>query len=112
VRALNRIPTYTEPLVTQNATTRGWYTFHLGVMQGQPTGPPAAIVPGVSPYSYVAPLGGTVILTGGTVSKVEVSRDGVTFFVTGQTSGMFPVSMGDTLRVTFASIPTMTHMPK
>jgi hypothetical protein len=109
---LNRIPTYMEPLVTQKVTTRGWYTFHLGVLQGQPTGVPANIVPGVSPYSYVAPVGGTVIVTGGTVSKVETSRDGVTFFVTGQTSGMFPVSMGDTLRVTYSGVPVTTFMPR
>ena len=73
---LNRIPTYTEPLETGKATTRGWYTFWLGLLQGQPMGSPTGIVPGVSPYSYVAPLGGTVVLSGGTVTKVEVSRDG------------------------------------
>lgn len=109
---LNRIPTYTEPLVTGSATTRGWYTFHSGLLQGQPTGVPAPIVPGVSPFSYVAPIGGTVILTGGTVSKVEVSRDGVKFYSTGMTSGMFPLSMGDTLKVTYSVVPTMTFIPR
>jgi hypothetical protein len=106
------MPTYTEPLETSKSTTRGWYTFWLGLLQGQPTGPPAAIVPGVSPYSYVAAIGGSVIVTGGTVSKVEVSRDGVTFIATGQTSGMFALSMGDTLRVTYSVVPTMHFMPK
>jgi len=110
--SLNRMPTYTEPLETGSNTTRGWYTFWLGLMQGQPTGPVSTIVPGVSPYSYVAPLGGTVILTGGTVSKVEVSRDRVTFFVTGQTSGMFPLSQADTLRTTYSAVPTATFIPK
>ena len=110
--SLNRMPTYTEALQTANATTRGWYTFWLGLLQGQPVGAPIAIVPGVSPFSYVAPLGGTVILTGGTVSKIEVSRDGVKFYSTGQTSGMFPLSMGDTLRVTYSVVPTMTFVPR
>ena len=109
---LNRMPTYTEPLETGKATTRGWYTFWLGLLQGQPMGSPTGIVPGVSPFSYVVPLGGTVILSGGTVSKVEVSRDGVTFYVTGQTSGMFPISQGDTLRTTYSGAPVMTFIPR
>ena len=106
------MPTYSEALQTANTTTRGWYTFWLGLLQGQPVGAPISIVPGVSPFSYVAPVGGTVIVTGGTVSKIEVSRDGVTFFVTGQTSGMFPLSMGDTLRVTYSVVPTATFLPR
>jgi hypothetical protein len=109
---LNRMPSYTEALETGSVTTRGWYTFWLGLLQGQPVGAPSAIVPGVSPFSYVAPLGGSVILSGGTVSKVEVSRDGMTFYVTGQTSGMFPVSQGDTLRVTYSGVPTITFIPR
>lgn len=110
--SLNRMPTYTEALQTGSATTRGWYTFWLGLLQGQPVGAPIAIVPGVSPFSYVATIGGSAVVSGGTVSKIEVSRDGVTFFVTGQTSGMFPVSMGDTVRVTYSGVPTMTFLPR
>jgi hypothetical protein len=109
---LNRMPTYTEALETGNAITRGWYTFWLGLLQGQPVGAPMTLVPGVSPYSYVASIGGSVIVSGGTVSKVEVSRDGVIFYVTGQTSGMFLVSQGDTLRVTYSVVPLMTFIPR
>ena len=106
------MPTYTEPLELGSHTTRGWYTFWLGLLQGQPSGVVIVVVPGVSPYSYVAGTAGTVILSGGTVSKVEFSRDGVTFYVTGQTSGMFSLSMGDTLRVTYSGVPVMTFAPK
>jgi hypothetical protein len=109
---LNRIPTYTEPLETSKSTTRGWYTFWMGIFQGQPVGAPIGIVPGVSPFSYVASIGGSVIVSGGTISKVEVSRDGMTFYVTGQTSGMFPVSQGDTLRTTYSVVPTMTFISR
>lgn len=106
------MPTYTETLETGGNTTRGWYTFWLGLLQGQPVGVPQSVVPGASPFSYVASVGGSAIVNGGTVSKVEVSRDGVTFFVTGQTAGMFPLSMGDTLRVTYSGVPTATFLPR
>lgn len=110
--SLNRMPTYTEALETAQHTTRGWYTFWLGLLQGQPGGPVAALVPGVSPYSYTATFGGTVIVKGGTVSKVELSRDGVTFYDTGQTSGMFTVALGDTLKTTYSVVPTMTFVSR
>ena len=110
--SLNRIPTYLSPLTEGQTTTRGWYTFWLGLLQGQPTWNVIAIVPGVSPFSYVATTGGSVIVQGGTVSKIEVSRDGVTFYDTGQTSGMFGLSQGDTLRTTWALVPTMTFFPR
>jgi hypothetical protein len=106
------MPTYQEPLTQGPNTVRGWYTFWLGLLQGQPTGNVVSIVPGVSPYSYVATIGGAVIVQGGTVSLIEVSRDGMSFFDTGQTSGMFVMSQGDTLRVTYSSVPKMTSFPR
>ncbi len=110
--SLNRIPTYLTPLETNTVTTKGWYFFWQGLMQGQPTQTVSAIVPGASPYSYVALIGGTVLIQGGTVSLVEYSRDGVTFYDTGVTSGMFPVSMGDTIRTTWSMVPNMAFIPR
>lgn len=109
---LNRMPTYAEKLGTNGETTRGWYSFWLGLLQGQPAGPVAAITVGASPYTYVATLGGTVIVDGGTVSEIDFSRDGVTFYNTGVTAGMLPVSQGDQLVVTWSGKPTMTFVPK
>ncbi len=108
----NRQPTYQEPLETDGVTTRGWYAFWAGLFSGQPNGLVSAISPSGSPFSYVAPVGGNVIVSGGTVSQILYSRDGSTFYGTGQTSGMFPLSQGDTLKVTYSAAPTMTFVPR
>lgn len=108
----NRMPTYQEELTLNNATTRGWFSFWAGLFTGQPTGPASTVRLGISPFNYVASVGGTVIVSGGTVTRIQVSRDGVNFFDTGQITGVFPLSQGDTLTVTYAVLPTMTFMPR
>jgi len=109
---LNRMPTYTEPLETNEVTTRGWFSFWAGLFSGQPAGLVSSIAVSASPFNYVAPVGGTVIVNGGTVSLIKLSRDGTTFFTTGVTAGVFPVSQGDTLQVTYLAAPTITFLPR
>lgn len=108
----NRLPEYNEALVTKGNTTRGWYSFFAGLMTGQATGLPATVAPSVSPYSYKAAQGGTLIVQGGAVSMVSFNRDGVTNFNTGQTQGMFPLSQGDTLIITYSAAPNLTFVPR
>lgn len=109
---LNRMPTYTEPLETNEVTTRGWFSFWAGLFSGQPTGLVSSITVSASPFNYVASVGGTVIVNGGTVSLIKLSRDGTTFFTTGVTAGVFPVSQGDTLQVTYSAAPTIIFLPR
>jgi hypothetical protein len=52
-----------------------------------------------------------VLVSGGTVTTIELSRDGSTFFVVGIIAGQFHLAQGDKLRVTYAVAPTMTRMP-
>lgn len=115
----NRFPTYQEPLQTAakgprlSPTTRGWFSFWAGLFTGQPTGPAAVIKVGSSPFTYVAPLGGAVIVQGGTTTQIQFSRDGNNFFVTGVTAGMLPVSQGDQLVITYSvGPPTMVFVPR
>jgi hypothetical protein len=108
----NRLPTYDQPLVTKGATTRGYYTALTGILAGQPTGPEVPNVVATSPETLTAPSGGTYIVQGGTTSKIELSRDGLTFYVLGVTSGPVPVSKGDQVRLTFTvAPPTVTFFP-
>jgi hypothetical protein len=66
---------------------------------------------GVSPYTYSAPVRGSVIVNGGTVSAIAFSRDGVTFYTVGQTAGMFLLNAADQLRITYTVLPTVTFVP-
>lgn len=77
-------------------------------------GNPSEIVATSSPFTYVNPSVYTVdvMVSGGGVSNLEISRDGVTFFNTGSYYGMFALSPSDTLRVTYVSPPTMTLIPR
>lgn len=73
----------------------------------------ASITVGSSPFTYTAAQTGQVIVKGGTVSKIEFSRDGgTTFFDIGVTAGMFLLNAQDQLKVTYSGAPTMTFVPK
>jgi hypothetical protein len=108
----NRAPTYNEPLSTKGNTTRDWYSFWVGLLSGQPTGLPSPVTAGQSPYTYKATQGGTLIIQGGAVSMVSFSRDGVTNFNAGQTQGLFPLSQGDLLIITYSGAPNLTFVPR
>src|SRR6185312_13816552 len=74
-------------------------------------GPTSVITVGLSPFSFTASQVGEVIVKGGSVSKIEFSRDGTNVLDTGVTAGMFPIKNQDVLRVTYAAAPTMTFVP-
>jgi hypothetical protein len=69
----------------------------------------AAITVAASPFSFVARTSGAVIVNAGTVSLVEIGRNG-TFTTIGVVAGMFHVAQDDTLRVTYTVAPTMTFL--
>lgn len=72
--------------------------------------PVTVIAVGGSPFTYTAPFDGTVIVNGGTVSAVQVSRDGTNFFTT--SVGSIPLSQGDMLKTTYSGTPNMTFFPR
>jgi hypothetical protein len=63
-------------------------------------------------YQNTTAYPASVIVSGGTVSLIEFSRDGSTFYDVGAISGMFTLSPNDYLRVTYSSLPTMTFVPR
>lgn len=71
------------------------------------TAPLASVTVGASPFTYVAQDSGRLIVQGGTVSLIEAGRKG-TFVTTGLTAGVVPVSRGDSVRVTYSVLPTLT----
>lgn len=74
--------------------------------------PAQVLTPGGSPWVYTALQDGWLILNGGTVSAIALSRDGTTFYATGLTSGVYPMSRLDQTKVTYSGAPTATYFPR
>lgn len=63
-----------------------------------------------SPFAYVAKEPGTIAITGGTVSAVNLIRGAVTI-VLGATVKLVPVGIQDTVSVTYSVLPTIQFIP-
>lgn len=75
--------------------------------------PPAAITAvtvAASPFSYTASQGGNLVVTGGTVSNIQISR-GTSVISTGQTAGLIPLAQGDIAIITYSVLPTINFVP-
>lgn len=76
------------------------------------------VTEGASPYTWTNAEAATganyacadamVVVTGGTVTQVEVSLDGTNYYVTGRTVGEFFVPVGGKIKVTYDVVPVMT----
>jgi hypothetical protein len=106
------MPDVGQPLAQKGAIASGWFRFWQGLWSGTPTGNLSVVTPPNSPFTYAAPVGGTLIVSGGTVSQIKYSRDAANFYVTGQTQGMFPLSQGDQLVISYSAPPTLTFAPR
>jgi len=71
----------------------------------------SGVAVGASPFSFQSTVPGNINVNAGTVSLIEISRDGLTFFATGLLGGMFFLCPGDFIRVTYVVAPTMTWFP-
>lgn len=107
----NSLPNYPVPLEVGKHTSKDWYFFWSGLWRGLPPAAEVAVTPGASPYTYSAAVRGSVIVSGGTVSAIAFSRDGVTFYNVGQVAGMFLLNAADQLRITYTVVPTVTFVP-
>jgi hypothetical protein len=67
---------------------------------------------GASPFTYECQYNGALIVSGGTVSAIAYSRDNVTYYATGATAGMFPMSANDYIKITYTVAPTVIFAPQ
>jgi hypothetical protein len=107
----NSMPTYPVPLNIGNNTNKDWYFFWSGLFRGLAPGNVEPVTVGTSPYEYSATKRGSMIVSGGTVSVIEFSRDGTNYYDVGVTAGMFALNASDRLRVTYSVAPDMTFVP-
>jgi hypothetical protein len=103
-------PTYEQPLSKGGNTSSVWYRFFQGVFLGTPPAAELTVAVGASPFHYSATAKGFMIVRGGTVSAIQFTRTVTT--LTGQTQGIFPLSQGDILAVTYSGLPTMVWVPQ
>jgi hypothetical protein len=108
---LNNLPSFEQPFMNGKINNKDWFFFFVGIYTGLPPQAENPIVLGVSPFVYTNEVKGTVIISGGTVSDVSFSRNGTTYYTTGQTAGMFPINAQDFLRITYTVAPTTTFVP-
>jgi hypothetical protein len=106
------IPAFETALSVNKQTNKVWYFFWKSLVQGQPPAAEYSITLTASPFSFVAPQRGFVIVDGGAVVLIQFSRNGTTNYTTGQTQGVFPVSAGDTLIIRYTTAPTVTFVPQ
>lgn len=70
---------------------------------------PEAITVGASPFLFSPGFDGFVIVSGGTISSIQISRDGgATLYPTGLTTGSFPLALSDSIQITYTVLPTVT----
>jgi hypothetical protein len=70
----------------------------------------SAVTLGVSPYTYVAPGDGVLVVRGGTVSQIGYLRNTVSINI-GVVAGPIPVLMADGIVITYTVAPTVTFIP-
>ncbi len=72
----------------------------------------ANVAPGASPYTYTASAAGSVVITGGTVSAIQLKRGSTTITVAAASPAVVPVSAGDQVITTYSAAPTMSFVPR
>jgi hypothetical protein len=85
-------------------------TFQRTPPKGRPA-LPFAITVSASPFTYPAPVSGTVLVHGGTLTGIGFSRDRTTFFAYPSAAAAVAVFQGDVVKVTYSAAPTMTMIP-
>lgn len=88
--------------------TTPWQRFFNALVSA--SAPIQTVTVGASPFSFRAGSGGSLAISGGTVSSITLTRYTVTA-PTGATSGIIPVSNGDVVTITYSGLPTVNFVP-
>ena len=88
-------------------------TVQTSTINGVNYGPVSTITPGGSPFAWQNPESTPVIvlISVGTVTLIEWSADGVTYYVVGLIGGPVRLNPRQYVRVTYAVAPTMVYTP-
>lgn len=92
-----------------------WLQQYLKLVGRNPVTTVAPQAVGASPYTYTnnTDFDLTVVITSGTVTLVEFTRDGVNFVnLVAATNTSVTLNPGDAVRITWAVAPIMTIIPR
>lgn len=92
-----------------------WLQQQLKLLGRNPENTVAGQAVGASPYTYTnsGDFDVTALVTGGTVSAVDFTRDGTNFFtVSTATNTSIVLNPGDGVRITYTVLPTLTLIPR
>lgn len=110
---INGDPTQTSVNVAYTDVTQSLTSDSLGEMVLQPAERPTSaaetVTPEASPYTFTANGDGFLIVQGGTVSRIDFIRLASTVQI-GVVAGLFPVQLGDGIKVTYTVVPTITFI--
>lgn len=90
-----------------------WLQQYLVQVGRNPINTVAPQAVGASPYIYTndGDFDVDALVTGGTVSALAFSRDGVSFYLV-STSQLIRLNPGDMVRITYTVLPTLTLIPR
>lgn len=101
------------PLIAGVRIEKDWYLLLVNIYNAVTQGlsqKEEAVTVEASPFVYRAVIRSQVFVSGGTVSAVEYSRDGTTYYdVTG--APLIQMAVADFLRFTYTVAPTVVAIP-
>ena len=105
------VPSLLAPLIdARGLLVKPWNYFFQQFTQDAPA--VVSIIPTGSPFDFTSTSGGTMSVVGGTVSDISIVRGTVVIPVASSTADpvLVPLSIGDTVRVTYSVAPTMRFL--
>lgn len=103
-------PTYDQPMVIGDKTSSVYYRWFQDLDVGSPPSSETPVTVGASPFTYSPKVKGNLIVSGGTVTNVLISRSG-TFYSTGATQGLFNLAANDQIQIVYSGLPTAVFLP-
>jgi len=103
------VPNLNSPLVNKiGKLVPPWNNWFQQFSQQAPA--VAAVTVGTSPFSYTANVDGRLIISGGTVSAIDLVRGTVTISLSTVRPLIIPISIGDTVSIIYTVLPTVQFL--
>lgn len=103
-------PPNNVPVVGEDRTVESiWSQFYTALVSA--AAPIDLVDVLVSPFDYMASFPGFLLVSGGTVSNLALTRGRVTIATLPMTSGFIPMAQGDIVEITYSVLPDVWFIP-